>query len=157
MPTQAEDAAATQKLLQYLNEAHATEEKAAAEPPPPEDAPTLAYRLSTTVPDYWIPFVLRLDEDDDGAVIARWLARAALRDEDTGDPIRPAGELLERGAPQLLLYDEVVAREGVRLRRTWQYGRAPDGSTHLWRARRRDTGRGEGSSGLRFDVVDRRQ
>jgi hypothetical protein len=29
-------------------------------------------------------------------------------------------------------------------------------STHLWRTRRRDTGRGEGSDGLRFDLVERR-
>jgi len=127
------------------------EQLAAGQEPPPPGAPPLAYRLSTTVPDYWIPFVLRVDEDDG----ARWLARAALRDEQTGDPIGPAGELLGRDEPELRLFDEVVARDGVRLRRTWQYGRAPDGSTHLWRTRRRDTGRGEGSSGLRFDVVER--
>jgi hypothetical protein len=33
-------------------------------------------------------------------------------------------------------------------------GRAPDGSTHLWRTRRKGAGRGEGSSGLRFDTVE---
>lgn len=107
------------------------EELAAAEPSPPADAPALAYRLSTTVPDFWIPFVLRIDDGDGDTPPGRWLARAALRDEQSGEPIGPAGELLERGSPDLRLYDEVVAREGVRLRRTWQFGRAPDGSTHL--------------------------
>jgi hypothetical protein len=131
------------------------EELAAAETPPPPGAPDLAYRLATSIPDYWIPFVLRVEEPD-GQPPARWLARASLRDEQSGELIRPLGELLEHRSPQLRLYDEVVAREGIQLRRTWQYGRGPDGSTHLWRTRRRDTGRGEGSSGLRFDVVERR-
>jgi hypothetical protein len=124
-------------------------------PPPPEGAPPLSYRLSTSVPPFWIPFVLRVDDDGGGAVTARWLARAALRDDVTDQPVRPEGELLGRGAAELLLYDETVPREGLRVRRQWQYGRGPDGSTHLWRTRRSDTGRGEGSSGLRFDVVDR--
>ncbi|MFJ3339203.1 hypothetical protein [Streptomyces sp. NPDC086766] len=131
------------------------EELAAAQTPPPPGAPDLAYRLATTMPDYWIPFVLKVEEPD-GQPPSRWLARASLRDQQTGELIQPLGELLEHRSPRLRLYDEVVAREGVQVRRTWQYGRGPDGSTHLWRSRRRDTGRSEGSSGLRFDVVERR-
>lgn len=134
---------------------HRRAEELAAAEAPPLGAPDLAYRLATSVPDYWIPFVLRVEEPD-GQPPARWLVRASLRDEQTGELIQPLGELLERRSPQLRLYDEVVAREGIQLRRTWQYGRGPDGSTHLWRTRRRDAGRGEGSSGLRFDVVERR-
>lgn len=71
------------------------------------------------------------------------------------DAIAPEGRLLEPGQP-LDLYDEEVTRTGARLTRVWQQGRAPDGSTHLWLGRRRDVGRGEGSSGLRFDAVERR-
>jgi hypothetical protein len=125
-------------------------------PAPPIGGPPLAYRLMTTVPDYWIPFVPAVDRDAAGTVQARWLARAALPDPDTGQPIRPLGDLLAHDRDTLRIFDEVVARDGVRLRRHWQYGRAPDGSTHLWRARRRGTGRGEGSSGLRYDLVDPR-
>ncbi|HEV2773079.1 MAG TPA: hypothetical protein VGV57_09700 [Thermoleophilaceae bacterium] len=53
------------------------------------------------------------------------------------------------------LYDE-VPRTGARVTRLWQQGRAANGATHLWLGRRRDLGRGEGSSGLRFDAVDHR-
>lgn len=132
-------------------------EAAAPSPQLPENAPELAYHLATTIPDYWIPFHLTVEKDSKGVVTARWLTRAALPDPATDMLILPAGELLERASPSLQLFDEVLSREGVRLRRHWQYGRAPDGSTHLWRTRRRDMGQGEGSSGLRFDVVERRR
>jgi len=124
---------------------------------PPAGAPPLAYRLMTTVPDYWIPFVTAVDRDAAGDVVARWLARTALPDPVTGQPLRPLGDLLEHDSDTLRLFDEIVARDGVRLRRHWQYGRAPDGSTHLWRTRSRGTGRGEGSSGLRYDILDVRR
>jgi IPT/TIG domain-containing protein len=127
----------------------------AQQPPATGDEPPLAYRLSTAVPDYWIPFVLKLERDR-AVVTARWLERAALRDPVTGQLIGPQGELLRHDAPTVRVHDHVVGREGVRLLREWQYGRGPDGRTHLWRTRRRDVGRGEGSSGLRFDVVERR-
>ena len=38
--------------------------------------------------------------------------------------------------------------------RHYQYARWIDGSTFLWLGRRKSTGRGEGSSGLRFDRVE---
>lgn len=55
---------------------------------------------------------------------------------------------------ELLLQDEEVPREGARVTRSYQYSRWIDGSTHLWIGRRKQPGRGEGSSGLRFDVVE---
>jgi hypothetical protein len=51
------------------------------------------------------------------------------------------------------LFEEEVPREGVRVTRNYQYTRWFDGSTHLWIGRRKQIGRGEGSSGLGFDVV----
>jgi len=41
----------------------------------------------------------------------------------------------------------------VRVVRRLRYTRWTDGSTHLWVAKRKTVGRGEGSSGLRFDHV----
>jgi hypothetical protein len=52
------------------------------------------------------------------------------------------------------LYEEEVPREGVRVTRRYQYTRWCDGSTHVWIGRRKQIGRGEGSSGLRFDIVE---
>ncbi len=130
-------------------------ELAAGEPPSaPQDAPPLTYQLATSVPPHWFPLLRRMDRRE-GEIIARRLVRGAMRPEGPGDPIAPEGRLLEPGEP-LVLYDEEVPRTGARLTRLWQQGRAPDGSTHLWLGRRRDVGRGEGSSGLRFDAVERR-
>jgi hypothetical protein len=38
--------------------------------------------------------------------------------------------------------------------RSYRYARWTDGSTHLWVSRRKQPGRGEGSSGLRFDWLE---
>jgi hypothetical protein len=51
------------------------------------------------------------------------------------------------------IFEEEIPREGVRVTRSYQYTRWFDGSTHLWIGRRKQIGSGEGSSGLRFDVI----
>lgn len=91
-------------------------------------------------------------EPHDGDM-TRKLVRAALPDA-TGAPVPPQGELL--GHPSFFLYDEEVPGAGVRATRAWEYARGSDGSTHLWRGRRTAIGRGESSSGLRFDALERR-
>jgi hypothetical protein len=52
------------------------------------------------------------------------------------------------------LFDEEVPREGVVVERIARLGRWIDGSNLLWLANRKRVGRGEGSSGLRFDRLD---
>jgi hypothetical protein len=114
-------------------------------------AAPLAYHLATQVPVHWIPL-------------------AAVRDRPT-DPLRLRRALLLRGGPEglkepgplgrillpgkaLELQEEEVPRTGIRVTRAFQCARAADGSTHLWMGRRKTPGRGEGFSGLRFDVVE---
>jgi hypothetical protein len=53
----------------------------------------------------------------------------------------------------LFLRDEEVPRAGAHVTGGYQYARWIDGSSHLWRGRRKQAGRGEGSSGLKFDNV----
>jgi hypothetical protein len=53
----------------------------------------------------------------------------------------------------LSLREEEVPRAGVHLTRSAQLARWIGGTTLLWMGRRKRTGRGEGSSGLRYDVV----
>ena len=97
---------------------------------------TLRYRLSTEVPDYWIPLMpVRVGQ---GLRLQR------------GAVLKTDGSLKN---VQLSLFEEEVPREGVRVTRSYQYTRWFDGSTHLWVGRRKQIGRGEGSSGLRFDFV----
>ena len=71
--------------------------------------------------------------------------------DELGQPFKPRGRLLE-GAPSIA--EEELPRQGVVLRRAWQMTRSADGRIHVWIGRRRETGSGEASSGLRFDVVE---
>jgi hypothetical protein len=116
------------------------------------DDKVLHYRLSTTVLDYWLPLVpVRIDAARPDIRLQRG---RVLLDRD-GQPVTPAalGRVLEPGAP-VSLFEEEVPRAGARVTRAWQYARWVDGTTHLWVGRRKGPGRGEGWSGLRFDVVE---
>jgi hypothetical protein len=105
------------------------------------------YRLGSTVPDYWIPFL----PVQSGQTVQ--LRRGAMPTTQPRAGTQPLGRILVPGG-DLLLRDEEVPREGARVTRSYQYARWTDGSTHLWIGRRKQPGRGEGSSGLRFDVVE---
>jgi hypothetical protein len=124
----------------------------ASEPPIGEAPPgTLTYELSSSVPDYWIPLV---PVQINGSRAVR-LRRAAMLDAQ-GVPQfgRAKGRILTpRPGQRLDLYEEEVPREGIRVTRTYQYTRWLDGTTHVWVGRRKDIGRGEGSSELRFDTL----
>jgi hypothetical protein len=60
------------------------------------------------------------------------------------------GEILATGG-ELLLRDEEVPREGMRVTRQYELARWIGGTTFLWAGRKKQVGRGEGSSGLAFD------
>lgn len=128
-----------------------SEDEAAPEHPLEGDQPqSLLYRLGTSVPDYWVPLLPMLT----GTSLT--LKRGALPAfTEGGAPrlITPQGRILEPER-ELVLQDEEVPREGARVTRTYQYARWIDGSTHLWVGRRKEPGRGEGSSGLQFDVAE---
>jgi hypothetical protein len=107
----------------------------------------LRYRLTTEVPDYWVPLLpIRTDEG------LRLKRGAVLRTDGSRETVHALGRILESGQ-ELALYEEEVPREGIRVTRKYECIRWIDGSTHLWVGRRKQIGRGEGSSGLRFDFV----
>jgi hypothetical protein len=134
-------------------------------PPGTRDLP--AYRVETVVPDYWIP--LAPETTDGGSVHLRLVPMAADNGDvptppdrkNVGAPkranskVEPKGRVLRSADPQgLLLFEEEIPREGAQVDRLYRYARWHDGRTSMWTARRRRVGRGEGSSGLRFDVLD---
>jgi hypothetical protein len=127
------------------SEAYFRARSASANPPDGAESALPRYLLETEVPDHWLPlFPVRTD------------------------PTHPAIRLLRGGSPwgrvleperqpetnPLLLHEEEVPREGSRVTRAYQYARWTNGLTYLWAGRRKGTGRGEGSSGLRFDVLE---
>ncbi len=101
----------------------------------------LTYHLFTPVPDYWNPMLL-----EGGSGHRRF--RLMGLDDVRGALLAPYSENAD-----LKLYEEEVMRSGIRLSRAYQYTRWADGSRHVWIGRQKQPGRGEGSSGLKFDVL----
>lgn len=117
-------------------------------PPQPTTTPEiLRYQLATEVPDYWVPLLPVRTEQG-----LRLKRGAVLKTDGALEPVHSLGRILESGH-ELSLFEEEVRREGVRVTRSYQFTRWIDGSSHLWVGRRKDVGRGEGSSGLQFDSL----
>jgi hypothetical protein len=116
---------------------------AAPAPTPPAGGATLRYRLGSTVPDYWIPFL---------PVAVGTGPLQMRRGKMPTAAVGPKGRLL--GYPGLTIFLEELPREGVRVQRRYRSARGPDGSTYVWVGRLRSTGTGEGRSGLRFDYLE---
>lgn len=123
----------------------------------------LIYRLMTPVPDHWIPFVpVPVDGLPAGEGAVELLRGAILRFRADGssDLAHPKGILLradpaaDPASDLLRLAEEEVPRAGAVVRRLMQLARTPDGRTVLWLGRDKRPGRGEGSSGMRFDAAD---
>jgi len=81
-----------------------------------------------------------------------------------GFMFHPRGEILRQTPADetslfttdfLRIEDEEVPRDGVVVKRAFNYARDANGRGLLWIGRSKKTGRGEGASGLRFDVVKR--
>jgi hypothetical protein len=127
-------------------------EAAANQPAPSPPLAPLKYTVESTVPDHWIPL---LPVQLDSTRRAVRLVRGAMLRYGDGDPVpvAPIGRLLEPEQP-LALFEEEVPRAGSRVTRVPVLARWLDGSTVHWIGRRKRTGRGEGSSGLRFDSAD---
>jgi hypothetical protein len=132
---------------------HQTETVRRAATTSSSDAPNapLVYHLATQVPVHWIPLVPVRNRPTDPLHLRR---TSLLQGGPEGlmEPM-PLGRILLPGHA-LELHEEEVPRAGARVIRAFQCARSADGSTHLWMARRKTHGRGEGFSGLRFDVVE---
>jgi hypothetical protein len=112
----------------------------------------VAYQLMTEVPDHWVPFI---PVQIPGSSRQVALVEAVLpRPDSLGDLVisEPRSSVLQelRGVP---LPEEEVPSAGIVVLRRWFLARSADGGRHAWAARSVVTGRGEGSSGLQFDVA----
>jgi hypothetical protein len=111
------------------------------------------YLLASSVPEHWIPLLpVRMREQAGGPVVLRLRRGGVLQPDGTGRLHVAAGEVLNAGS-DLLLHDEEVPREGVRVTSGRRMARWVDGSSWLWTGFRKQVGRGEGSSGLTFDQL----
>ncbi len=113
----------------------------------PAAAAASAYRLGTIIPDFWYPLIATTDQ---GAPV---LTLAQVPPEARGvsdDGVH--GHLIDHRAAAPIA-DEEVPREGARLARRDRLTLGLAGPI-AWRARTKTAGRGESSSGLRFDVLE---
>ena len=108
----------------------------------------LIYRLQSFVPDHWHPLVpvgaggLQLER--------RPIIRFAA--DGTQTVVEPKGRVL-RAATPLRVENEEISRGGAKVTIQFQLTRWVDGRTVVWLGRRKEMGKGEGSSGLRFDTI----
>jgi len=123
-------------------------------------AAPIRYRVMSTVPENWIPFIPVHVESNNREI---QLQRAALPRILEGDPdspvkVRPRTVLLRHGLDQAppqpyFVYEEEVPRAGARLTQSFQRTRWTDGRVYTWLGVRKQTGRGEASSGIGFDKL----
>jgi hypothetical protein len=139
-----------------VDRAGAAYERRADPPPPAPPSDTFAYRLRTDVREHWLPLLPQRLQAGDPSMTLRLGALPLVLPDGTVAPIRPLGRLLAGATPDadVVVREEEVPREGARVTRAYQLARWIDGSTFLWLGRRKAVGRGEGSSGLRFDVME---
>jgi hypothetical protein len=118
-------------------------------PPEPRVDNKLVYKLATEVPNNWVPLLpVRTKEG------LRLQRGKVLKTDGSFQFIEAHGRILNPETNALKIFEEEIPREGVRVTRHYQLARWQDGSTHLWIGRRKKAGTGEGSSGLRFDLLD---
>jgi len=136
------------------------EERAAEEEEEEEEQPNkiakIKYTMQTHVPINWIPFLpVRISE----STPAVDLQLGQMLEYKPGVDTKPKSRLLRQQVDnndnnEYRIKEEEVPRAGVFVSRHFQRTRWIDGSTYLWLGRRKGVGRGEGSSGLRFDIIE---
>jgi hypothetical protein len=117
------------------------------------NAEVLRYQLATQTPSNWVPLLpVRTDAG------LRLQRGKVLKIDGPPEFIAAHGSILNPEGPVadgLAIHEEEVLREGVSIVRHYQLARWQGGTTHLWMGRKKRVGKGEGSSGLRFDTVTR--
>jgi hypothetical protein len=129
------------------------EAQLAPDPKPPALPPgvDVNWLLGTYVPRDWIPLIPFTASDG----TLKFRRGEMLAPDGAGGvaPVPPAGVILTPGK-MLLVRDQAIPRAGVQVNRYMRRTHWLDGSLHCWMARRVRPGRGEGSSGLAFDVLE---
>jgi hypothetical protein len=118
----------------------------------PPRAP-ISYLAMNAIPEHWIPFMPVHVPRDNREI---QLQRAAMPSVIDGQLVRARTTLLRQGfdaGKQYFINEEEVPQAGTRLSVAFNRTRWRDGGVVVWLSAQRGTGRGEGSSGLRFDIL----
>ncbi len=125
----------------------------------PPKAP-IRYRVMNEAPENWIPFIpVHLPAADRQIRLQRAaLPRFLKGGQPPAEKIRPRTNLVREGLDQRRPYfvnEEEVPRAGALVDQSFQRTRWYNGKVFTWIGVRKQTGRGEGSSGLAFDLINR--
>lgn len=130
-------------------------------PPPAAEGAKIRYKVMSSVPENWIPLIPVHVPDDNRETQLQRGAMLRILEGDTFPPalVRPRTSLLRAGLDQpapaaYFLHEEEVSRAGVVVTQSFQRTRWRDGRAWVWLGVRKQTGRGEGSSGLAFDRIE---
>jgi len=124
------------------------------------------YRLMGSVPENWIPLV---SVKADGQAAATLLLQGAMPRVPVIEPARdgankpilannvvlPRGKILSQDPVSRpnVIFEEEILRDGILVRRQFRQARWTGGQSITWCSFEKQSGRGEGSSGLAFDQV----
>jgi hypothetical protein len=118
----------------------------------------IRYNLENSVPENWIPFIpVHLEGSDRDTRLRRGAMLRYAEGITSPEKITPRTLVLSPGLAEGNFYDideEEVTRSGAIISRNWQRARWYDGSTFLWMGFKKETGKGERNSGLKFDQVE---
>jgi hypothetical protein len=136
--------------------AASTQRLMAPAPVVPPAAP-IRYRVMSTVPENWIPFIPVHVEGSNREIQLQRAAMPRILGSDT-QKVRPRTSVLRVGlgavpAEPYLLHEEEVPRAGTKVSVSYRRTRWTGGRVVVWLAARRETWRGEASSGLAFDLL----
>ncbi|RDC62473.1 hypothetical protein [Adhaeribacter pallidiroseus] len=130
------------------------------QPLPLENDGSIRYQVVNSVPEHWIPFVPVHLPDSNRQI---QLQRAAMPRILEGDPnlpkkVEPRTSILRQGldsdSPKpYFLHEEEVTRAGTLISKAFQRTRWYNGRVFTWVGMRKQSGRGEGFSGLAFDQI----
>lgn len=109
------------------------------------------FRLASTVPSNWIPFLPKHADASNTEIVLKQAMMMKNEDATAPEPVKPLTWLLDKDITEV--WEEAIPRAGVRVQITNQRVRWTDGKTYVWRGRKVLAGRGEGNSGLHFDYL----
>jgi hypothetical protein len=133
---------------------HDAADRTGVQPPPIAGSiAKIRYLLGTTVPENWIPF-LPVHVPGSNQDIRFQRAAMPKLGSPPRDVVNAKGVLLTEVPPPYFIAEEEVPSAGTIVRRTCQRTRWYGGRTFVWIGRYRETGRGQGSSNLRFDQIE---
>ena len=111
----------------------------------------LIYRLQTPLPHNWYPLA---PEARAGAVALRLRPLKRFGPDSEYEDRPTAGVLKAPQGADLVIEEREIPRSGVVVTRNFQAARDSSGRRHVWLGRRKQVGRGEGASNLRYDELD---